>query len=77
MENTDGQCKLTSLQEASEDSSQNEHPGVTHGDDRERQSKKTNSHENTQNASEALRVILYIMRSPTSTNARRWDSNAP
>ena len=41
MENTDGQRMLTSLPEASDDSSQDEHNGANHGDDRERQSKKT------------------------------------
>ena len=40
MENTDGQRMLTSLPEASDDSSQNEQQGANHGDDRERQSKK-------------------------------------
>ena len=41
MENTDGQRMLTSLPEASDDSSQNEQQGANHGDDRERQSKTT------------------------------------
>ena len=45
MENTDGQRMLTSLPEASDDSSQNEHQGANHGDDRERQSKKTKTPE--------------------------------
>ena len=54
MENTDGQRKLTSLPESSDDSSQNEQQqGANHGDDRERLSKKTNSTESTQKASEA------------------------
>ena len=66
MENTDGQRKLTSLPEASEDSSQNEQQGATYGDDQERPSKETNSHESAQNASEPLRVRLdkaYVYKS--------------
>ena len=43
MENTDGQRKLTSLPEASDDSSQNEQQhGANYGDDQVRLSKKTN-----------------------------------
>ena len=60
MENTDGQRKLTSLPESSDDSSQNEQQqGANHGDDRERLSKKTNSTESTQKASGSPRVMFY------------------
>ena len=69
MENTDGQRKLTSLPESSDDSSQNEQQqGANYGDDRVRLSKKTKSTESTQKASDSPRIIyanLYIYISPS------------
>ena len=62
MENNDGQRKLTSLPESSDDSSQNEQQqGANYGDDRERLSKKTNSTESTQKASDSPRINFYLM----------------
>ena len=69
MENTDGQRKLTSLPESSDDSSQNEQQqGANHGDDRERLSKKTNSTESTQKASDSPRVIYSLIYSISFVN---------
>ena len=74
MENTDGQRKLTSLPESSDDSSQNEQQqGANHGDDRERLSKKTNSTESTQKASEAPRGYV----SPSRNLREGGDDSAP
>ena len=56
MENTDGQRMLTPLPEASDDSSQNEHQGANHGDDRERLSKKTKTPEEPGDEPDPLRV---------------------
>ena len=61
MENTDGQRKLTSLPESSDDSSQNEQQqGANYGDDQVRLSKKTKSTESTQKASDSPRSTLTI-----------------
>ena len=61
MENTDGQRKLTSLPESSDDSSQNEQQqGANYGDDRERLSKKTKSTESTQKASDSPRIYNRV-----------------
>ena len=58
MENTDGQRKLTSLPEASDD---NEQQGANHGDDRERQSKTTKTPEEPGDEPEALREMKESM----------------
>ena len=60
MENTDGQRMLTSLPEASDDSSQNEQQGANHGDDRERLSKKTKTPEEPGDEPDPLRVCLLL-----------------
>ena len=70
MENNDGQRKLTSLPESSEDSSQNEQQqGANYGDDRERLSKKTKSTESTQKASDSPRIIFGDMQQHTVHSA--------
>ena len=61
MENTDGQRMLTSLPEASDDSSQNEQQGANHGDDRERLSKKTKTPEEPGDEPNPLRVTCNMM----------------
>ena len=61
MENTDGQRMLTSLPEASDDSSQNEQQGANHGDDRERLSKKTKTPEEPGDEPDPLRGLLGLV----------------
>ena len=52
---------LTSLPEASDDSSQNEHQGANHGDDRERLSKKTKTPEEPGDEPDPLRVVMVAI----------------
>ena len=52
---------LTSLPEASDDSSQNEQQGANHGDDRERLSKKTKTPEEPGDEPDPLRVVMVAI----------------
>ena len=70
MENTDGQRMLTSLPEASDDSSQNEHNGANHGDDRERQSKTMKKPGEPGDEPDPLRITEAVL-SPFSYRGHR------